>query len=367
MNLKNNNIKTIKKTNLNKLVVIFVSFIFTIGGLIVILPKINSIENPSITWEVTLNLASPDSSDDTAYFGEAPDANDGPPYDIYDQPLPPAPFPPNIRTMFDDGMQTPYDKLTKDYRSYPDTNKIWNLSVQWFPTDSVSPTTITITWSTSEISSSEYDSVLLYKDGIQVKDMLTQNSYSYTASAITIQTFQIICNKTSNSPPNIPSNPNPYDGETNVDVNADLSWKGGDPDGDPITYDIYFSTTIPTSKQVSNQSGTSFDPGTMDYDETYYWNIVAWDNNDASTYGPTWSFTTKKQSDNYSGDMDGNGLLNAADCRYLARHIVGDPLYSELHSYGDVDSSSSVNAADCRYLARHIVGDPAYDPLYPNI
>jgi len=95
-----------------------------------------------------------------------------------------------------------------------------------------------------------------------------------------------------NHPPNIPSNPNPTNGASNVDVNADLSWTGGDPDGDPVTYDVYFGTESPLPKVSANQSGENYLPGTLNYNTTYYWQIVAWDNHDASASGPIWEFKT---------------------------------------------------------------------------
>jgi|GEM_PF-1330994 len=96
-----------------------------------------------------------------------------------------------------------------------------------------------------------------------------------------------------NHPPNTPSAPNPASGATSVDINADLSWTGGDPDTcDTVTYDVYFGTTSPPPKIVSNQSATIYDPGTMNYNSKYYWKIVAWDNHGVSSAGPTWNFTT---------------------------------------------------------------------------
>jgi len=99
-----------------------------------------------------------------------------------------------------------------------------------------------------------------------------------------------------NEPPNTPSSPNPANGSTDVSVTTDLSWIGGDPNGDPVTYDVFFGTTSPPPKVASNQSGTSYDTGTMNYGTTYYWKIVAWDNHGALTAGPIWDFTTENRA-----------------------------------------------------------------------
>jgi len=96
-----------------------------------------------------------------------------------------------------------------------------------------------------------------------------------------------------NSAPNTPSNPNPSNHATGVDINVDLSWTGGDPDvGDTVTYDVYFGTSTPPTNVVTGQSGTTYDPGTMTSSTKYYWQIVSWDNNGASSSGSIWDFTT---------------------------------------------------------------------------
>jgi glutaredoxin len=98
----------------------------------------------------------------------------------------------------------------------------------------------------------------------------------------------------SNTPPKVPSNPNPVNGATSIDINKDVSWTGGDPDPDhdPVTYDVYFGTDSSPSKVSSNQSALTYDPGTLAYETTYYWKIVSWDDEGASTVGPVWHFTT---------------------------------------------------------------------------
>jgi len=101
-----------------------------------------------------------------------------------------------------------------------------------------------------------------------------------------------------NSGPNIPKNPSPANGSTNVPINSLLAWTGGDPDGDTVKYDVYFGMTNPPSKVTSNQSTTSYNPGTMIVNTTYYWNIIAWDSFLVSTVGPVWHFTTSEAVNN---------------------------------------------------------------------
>jgi len=98
---------------------------------------------------------------------------------------------------------------------------------------------------------------------------------------------------TENVPPNEPINPDPSNGETNVDKNHDLTWDCSDPNGGLIKYDIYFGTENPPPKLASNITGKSYNPGEMVYKTIYYWKVVAWDNFGAYTSGPIWSFLIK--------------------------------------------------------------------------
>lgn len=98
-----------------------------------------------------------------------------------------------------------------------------------------------------------------------------------------------------NSPPYEPTNPFPYNGSVNNDAILVLSWTGGDPDGDLCTYDVYFGENNPPPKVVGNQSSTIYNPGILVYESTYYWRIVAWDSQGASTEGPLWWFTIQPE------------------------------------------------------------------------
>jgi hypothetical protein len=95
-----------------------------------------------------------------------------------------------------------------------------------------------------------------------------------------------------NNPPNVPSNPNPLNGATNEPVNRTLSWNCSDPNGDPLTYDIYFGTNSNPPIAATNLTIASYSPGQLTSNTTYYWKIVAKDNQGATTSGLVWSFST---------------------------------------------------------------------------
>ena len=88
-------------------------------------------------------------------------------------------------------------------------------------------------------------------------------------------------------PPGQATNPSPADSATNVGINADLSWTAG---SGSTSSDVYFGTSSPGTYQ-GNQTETSFDPGAMANDTTYYWRIDEI-NADGTTTGSVWSFTT---------------------------------------------------------------------------
>jgi len=95
-----------------------------------------------------------------------------------------------------------------------------------------------------------------------------------------------------NNPPNVPSNPNPANNKTDVSITTTLSWTCSDPDGDSLTYDVYFGTSPTPPLVKSNHTSTTYNPGTLNYGTKYYWKIVAKDSKGGITEGPVWNFTT---------------------------------------------------------------------------
>ena len=111
-----------------------------------------------------------------------------------------------------------------------------------------------------------------------------------------------------NYPPYTPSNPNPPDGATDVSIYQILTWTGGDPNqGDKIKYDVYFGTSSPPPLVAENLLQSAYDPGEMDVDTLYYWQIESEDIEGKTTLGPLWYFTTEEEHNEppSSPDIDG--------------------------------------------------------------
>jgi hypothetical protein len=157
--------------------------------------------NRGISWDVRLNLSKLGGITDFVYFGEAPDANDGPPADDYDTIKQPPPTTNYIYAWFNDSLPFPYNLLERDYRQYPSDSKIWNLSVLWVPTHGTPPATITIAWDRTLLNMSEYDQIfILNESGVQIANMKVNDSFTFICPANTLQLFTINCQMDSTIP-----------------------------------------------------------------------------------------------------------------------------------------------------------------------
>ncbi|MBI5416922.1 hypothetical protein HZA55_03095 [Candidatus Poribacteria bacterium] len=90
------------------------------------------------------------------------------------------------------------------------------------------------------------------------------------------------------------NNPNPWDWAYDQPLYINLSWSGGDPDGDIVNYDLYLGTTansLPWIGKTYNNTYFSY-PTKLLQGTTYYWYVVATDNKGGIIQGPIWTFTT---------------------------------------------------------------------------
>ncbi|MBI3601502.1 MAG: choice-of-anchor D domain-containing protein [Candidatus Omnitrophica bacterium] len=105
-------------------------------------------------------------------------------------------------------------------------------------------------------------------------------------------------------PPNAPSSPTPVNGATSqaivgTPLRVAMTWTGSDPQGNPLTYDVYLGTnqTLVTNMDPSvlvsqGQTAASFTSGALNYNTKYYWKVNAKDNFALSTSSSVWNFTT---------------------------------------------------------------------------
>ncbi|NOZ80530.1 MAG: hypothetical protein GXP63_02560 [DPANN group archaeon] len=85
----------------------------------------------------------------------------------------------------------------------------------------------------------------------------------------------------------------PADGSTNQDLSLVLSWDGNDPDGDTLSYDVYFGTSSSPPKVASGIAAESYQVSGLSYSTTYHWKIIVKDTHGASTTSDRWDFITK--------------------------------------------------------------------------
>ncbi|MCB5223846.1 MAG: choice-of-anchor J domain-containing protein [Candidatus Syntrophosphaera sp.] len=139
---------------------------------------------------------------------------------------------------------------------------------------------------------------------------------------------------------------------TNIAITTSLSWNAGG--GVPTGYDVYFGQTLPADgyPNVSHtaQTTTTWSPGTLAYETTYYWKIVPHNAFGDAGYEncPTWSFTTREDPVKpipYTQDFNSGTTLSAIDwtgnMSIMANHGTNgsNGLYRNLWS-----SATSANA-----------------------
>lgn len=95
-----------------------------------------------------------------------------------------------------------------------------------------------------------------------------------------------------NQAPVKPHTPSPSHSSTGVLTTLTLSWQCSDPEGDTLTYDIYFGMVSNPPLVKANHAASSYEPGPLQGNRTYYWRIVAKDSKGATTSGDVWSFKT---------------------------------------------------------------------------
>jgi hypothetical protein len=167
------------------------------------------------------------------------------------------------------------------------------------------------------------------------------------------------------SNPQQAANPEPGYNEVNVPPDANLSWTAG---VGATSHNIYFGTTSPPTF-IGNQPGTTFDPGTLDFNTIYYWHIDEIIGANTIT-GLVWTFTTTDGLAEDPDPTDGatgvavDKVLNWTAGAGATSHDVffgtnADAVGAAEHIAGDLDGDGQVNYKDLLILTNYWLTNPA--------
>jgi hypothetical protein len=193
--------------------------------------------------------------------------------------------------------------------------------------------------------------------------------------------------------------PVPANNAVDVMPNADLSWTAGT---GAASHNVYFGTSSPGTFR-GNQTATTFDPGTLDFNTPYYWRIDEISGPNTTT-GDIWTFTTDSglaknpapiddamyvaldkvlswtagagatshdvyfgtdvavvgAAERLKGDLDGSGRVDYNDIRILTNYWLESPAGSE--PYAGVNYDNIVDFADYALLTNNwmVQGSPLF-------
>ncbi len=165
------------------------------------------------------------------------------------------------------------------------------------------------------------------------------------------------------SAPGAATNPNPANNATGVSTTTTLSWTAG---SGATSHDVYFGTSNPPASK-GNQTGTTYNPGTLTANTKYYWRIDE-KNSVGTTTGTVWNFTTGSTG----GGTDITNLGGTITAQYtdspsgedIAKLIDNNTAtkYLTFHSSGWVQFQASSGAVVVKYTITSANDVPARDP-----
>lgn len=147
----------------------------------------------------------------------------------------------------------------------------------------------------------------LFKDNtpVRLKNYAYNSSVSTSANMVFVyanadgsrnefvQPVTVSAQANTNNAPFTPLNPVPSTGSS-VDAPTILSWQGGDPDNDSVTYKVEFgssSTNLSTVAVVQDVTSWTMTGQNLQDGFPYFWRVTSTDATGKSTVGAVWNFT----------------------------------------------------------------------------
>lgn len=126
-----------------------------------------------------------------------------------------------------------------------------------------------------------------------------------------------------NRQPLAPTNPQPATNSLDNSINLNqVSWNASDPDGDDLSYDLYFGRAGQELPLIAEGLETnSYDQlDNLNYATLYEWYVIARDTEGLERRSPIWNFRIE-----INPDLDGDGSLNGVDnCPQIANPLQDD-------------------------------------------
>jgi hypothetical protein len=153
----------------------------------------------SMVWKVDFDVTHEDVPKDVedCILAEAPDGNDGPPKDSYDSPNPPTHPSPFIEAYLDDNLPMPYSQLITDCRMYPDSYKIFNMTISYDTAWYNNSKNVTIEWYITGLDQIEYSDIIMVntKTGDYIS-ILQQDIWNIKLEELEYNLLKILCGLT---------------------------------------------------------------------------------------------------------------------------------------------------------------------------
>ncbi len=154
---------------------------------------------------------------------------------------------------------------------------------------------------------------------------ISKTEYQKSSTSISVNPNETVVavilleKKTSvNSAPLVPADPNPADASIDQLTSVTFAWKAEDPDDDSLTFDLYLyeNSTLNPFLIKENLQDTFFVFDSLNFNTTYFWQVIAKDTSGNFTNGKVWSFQTGNMPDFplvFASKRSGNYEIYATD------------------------------------------------------